>query len=62
MGVQVPAGLSGGQSMHVQTPTGRMAVQIPLGLHAGQSFKIQVPLLAQAAPSAAEHVQVQPSA
>ena len=43
MMVQVPAGLSGGQSLQVQTPAGLMAVQIPPGLTAGQSFQMQVP-------------------
>ena len=44
MMVQVPAGLSGGQSLQVQTPAGLMAVQIPPGLTAGQSFQMQVPV------------------
>ena len=43
MMVQVPAGLSGGQPLQVQTPAGLMAVQIPPGLTAGQSFQMQVP-------------------
>ena len=47
MMVTVPDGLSGGQSLTVQTPAGTMAVQIPPGLSAGQSFQIQVPLQAQ---------------
>ena len=42
MMVQVPAGLSGGQPLQVQTPAGLMAVQIPPGLTAGQSFQMQV--------------------
>ena len=42
MMVQVPAGLSGGQSLQVQTPAGLMTVQIPPGLTAGQSFQMQV--------------------
>ena len=44
MAVQVPDGLTGGQSLQVQTPTGLMAVQIPPGLTAGQSFQIQLPM------------------
>lgn len=44
MMVQVPAGLSGGQSLQVQTPAGLMDVQIPPGLTAGQSFQMQVPV------------------
>ena len=43
MMVQVPAGLSGGQHLQVQTPVGLMAVQIPPGLTAGQSFQMQIP-------------------
>ena len=43
MAVQVPDGLTGGQSLQVQTPMGVMAVQIPPGLTAGQTFQIQIP-------------------
>jgi hypothetical protein len=57
MMVQVPVGLSGGQSLQVQTPAGLMAVQIPPGLIAGQSFQMQVP----AQPTQpAQPVMVQP--
>ena len=47
MMVTVPDGLSGGQTLPVQTPAGMMAVQIPPGLSAGQTFQIPVPLPAQ---------------
>ena len=43
MMVEVPAGLSGGQMVQLQTPAGPMAVQIPPGLTAGQSFQVQLP-------------------
>ena len=57
MMVQVPAGLSGGQSLQVQTPAGLMAVQIPPGLTTGQYFQMQVP----AQPTQpAQPVMVQP--
>ena len=52
MMVQVPAGLSGGQSLQVQTPAGLMAVQIPPGLTAGQSFQMQVPAQPTQPPTA----------
>ena len=49
LAVHVPEGLSGGQSLQVQTPMGMMTAQIPEGLSAGQSFQIQVPLPPQVA-------------
>ena len=57
--VQVPDGLSGGQTLHVQTPAGMMAVQIPPGLSAGQSFQIQCPLPAQTVTAAPVALQMQ---
>jgi len=61
MMVQVPAGLSGGQPLQVQTPAGVMAVQIPQGLTAGQSFQIQVPQAVQP-PVMGQPVMGQPAA
>ena len=43
MTVQVPAGLSGGQSLQVQGPMGMMIVEIPPGLTAGHTFQLHVP-------------------
>ena len=43
MTVQVPEGLSGGQSIQVPGPMGMMYVQIPPGLTAGQSFQFHIP-------------------
>ena len=42
MTVTVPAGMTGGVPLQVQTPAGLMQVDIPAGLAAGQSFQIQV--------------------
>jgi len=43
MQVSVPAGMSGGQSLQVETPSGKMAVVIPQGLQAGQTFQFLLP-------------------
>ena len=43
MQVTVPAGMSGGQSLQVETPSGKMAVAIPNGLQAGQTFQFLLP-------------------
>ena len=61
MMVQVPAGMSGGQTLQVQTPAGLMSVQIPPGLTAGQSFQMKVPLPPQQTqPAIAQPVHAQP--
>jgi len=43
MRVTVPAGVSGGQLLHLQTPSGLMQVTVPPGLTAGQQFDVMVP-------------------
>jgi len=35
--------MSGGQSLQVETPSGKMAVAIPNGLQAGQTFQFLLP-------------------
>ena len=56
IGVQVPPGLSSGQSIQFQTPSGMMMqAQIPAGVSAGQTFYVDVPnaapvAVAQAVP------------
>ena len=58
MSVTIPAGVSGGQMLQVQTPSGLMQVMVPNGLSAGQSFEMMVPSVA--APPMAQPVQQQP--
>jgi len=61
--ISVPEGLSGGVSLHVQSPAGLMSVQIPPGVAAGQSLQVQAPLPPQsAAPVTAQPVVAQPVA
>ena len=43
MQVTVPAGMSGGQRLQVETPSGKMEVAIPQGLQAGQTFQFLLP-------------------
>jgi len=43
MQVNVPAGMSGGQNLQVETPSGKMEVVIPQGLQAGQTFQFLLP-------------------
>ena len=59
----MPEGLSGGESLQVQTPAGLMSVQIPPGVAAGQSLQVQAPLPPQsAAPVTAQPVVAPPVA
>ena len=61
--ISVPEGLSGGESLQVQTPAGLMSVQIPPGVAAGQSLQVQAPLPPQsAAPVTAQPVVAPPVA
>ena len=58
IGVQVPPGLSSGQSIQFQTPSGMMMqAQIPAGVSAGQTFYVDVP---NAAPVAVAKAVVAP--
>jgi len=50
---EVPAGMCGGQTMQVQTPSGMMSVMVPVGLTAGQQFTLQVPSTMSMSPPAA---------
>lgn len=43
MQATVPAGMSGGQSLQVETPSGKMEVVIPQGLQVGQTFQFLLP-------------------
>ena len=38
----VPEGMRGGETLLVETPSGRMQVVIPLGLKAGETFQFLV--------------------
>ena len=50
IGVQVPPGLSSGQSIQFQTPSGMMMqAQIPAGVSSGQTFYVDVPAAAPVA-------------
>ena len=49
MQVTVPAGMSAGQPLQVQTPSGMMQVEIPAGCDAGATFEMLVPAPAAAA-------------
>mmetsp|Transcript_15810 Transcript_15810/g.43371 ORF Transcript_15810/g.43371 Transcript_15810/m.43371 type:complete len:215 (+) Transcript_15810:284-928(+) len=53
MRVTVPQGVSGGQSLRVQTPSGLMQVIVPDGLTAGQTFDMMVPNTSAAQPAVA---------
>ena len=58
IGVQVPPGLSSGQSIQFQTPSGmKMQSQIPAGVSAGQTFYVDVPNAAPVAVAQAVHAE-----
>eukprot|EP00746_Dinoflagellata_sp_MGD_P033746 gnl/MRDRNA2_/MRDRNA2_180608_c0_seq1.p1 gnl/MRDRNA2_/MRDRNA2_180608_c0~~gnl/MRDRNA2_/MRDRNA2_180608_c0_seq1.p1 ORF type:complete len:333 (-),score=27.59 gnl/MRDRNA2_/MRDRNA2_180608_c0_seq1:124-1122(-) len=45
MNVQVPEGVTSGQTIQIQTSSGPMNVVVPAGVSAGQSFQVQVPVV-----------------
>jgi len=62
MQVAVPAGVSGGAAMQVDTPSGPMQVTVPPGLKPGDQFIVQMPALpvANAVPVVATATPIQP--
>ena len=52
LAVAVPAGMSGGETLQVQTPSGELQVTIPQGLQAGQTFHFPLSAAGQEAQSA----------
>lgn len=42
--VQVPPGVTSGQTLQIQTPSGLMNVVVPDGVSEGQTFQVQVPV------------------
>ena len=51
MQVTVPAGVSPGEMVQIQTPSGQMVqAQVPAGLQPGQAFQIELAPQPQAAP------------